>query len=120
MCSVTYELKADDISHLVKCLAAVSHKWEEIGIALELDKSVREQCRNRKNIVALTNILTEWVQGNESKLVTLAILKKALGGGIVGHGRLAQELIPKFAALKDDRTHRNGSSNGVTGIDGSS
>ena len=113
-----YELRAEDIPHLLVCLTNVSHKWEELGIALELPKHVIEQCRNRQNVVALNEILNEWIQRSKRGKATLGVLKKRVGGGIVAHGRLAQELVQRFATLKGAMTHSsNGSSNGVNGTD---
>ena len=91
-----YILKHTDVPHLVKCLTSMSHKWEELGIALGLPPNVREQCRSNRNILSLEKILSEWVAGQGLQPVSLGQLVKALAGGIVGHGRLAGDLISEF------------------------
>ncbi len=91
-----YILKHTDVPHLVKCLTSMSFKWQELGIALHLPQNVREQCRSSTNILSLEKILSEWVAGQGLQPVSLGQLVKALAGGIVGHGRLAGDLISEF------------------------
>ncbi len=91
-----YILEDTDVPHLVMCLESMRHKWEELGIALGLPPNVREQCKSSRNILSLENILFEWVQGQGFQPVSLGQLVKALAGNIVGHRRLAADLIPEF------------------------
>ncbi len=91
-----YILKDTDVPHLVKCLTSMSHKWEELGIALGLPPNIREQCRSNRNILSLEKILSEWVAGQGLQPVSLGQLVKALAGDIVGSGRLAGDLISEF------------------------
>ncbi len=91
-----YILKHTDVPHLVKCLTPMSFKWQELGIALHLPQNVREQCRSSTNILSLEKILSEWVEGQGLKPVSLGQLVKVLAGGIVGFGQLARDLISEF------------------------
>ena len=94
-------LKVEDVPHLVDKLMPMSHKWEQLGIALSLPVHVREQCRSQSNAISLSNILEEWVKGNGAKSVTLGYLQQKLQSPLVGYARMAQELIPHFGGLQN-------------------
>ena len=91
-------LSDDDIPRLLEALVEVSDKWEVLGIAVGLPKHVREQCRHDKHVVALGNILSEWVTGNYKSAVpaTFQNLKQKLESEVVGEGRVAQNLDQRF------------------------
>ncbi len=91
-----YILKDTDVPRLVKCLTSMSFRWQELGIALHLPHSVRQQCRSSRNILSLDNILSEWVEGQGLQPASLGQLVNALAGDIVGRGRLAGDLISEF------------------------
>ena len=93
--------KEDDIllseSHipcLIEVLVEASHKWEELGIAIGLPKHVISQCKHDRHIVALNNILHEWVTGNYKGTIpaTFKKLKLKLASQIVGESRVAYKL----------------------------
>ena len=110
-----YKLTGSDVNHLVNCLADISDRWHEIGIALQLPGNVREQCRDRRNIISLTNVLTEWVEGNGRKPMTLGYLKTQLASSIVGRGRVADGLILKFnEVLRKDSNLSASGDNGTS------
>ncbi len=94
-----YILKDSDVPHLVMCLESMSFKWEVLGLALHLSQSVREQCRSSSNILSLEKILSEWMNGHGLQPASLGLLVKALDSKIVGHERLAKNLIPQFKIL---------------------
>ncbi len=97
-----YILKDTDVPRLVKCLVSNSHIWEVLGLALGLPQSVREQCRRGRSILSLEMILSEWVEGQGLQPASLGQLVKALAGGIVGHGRLARDLISEFNKVLEE------------------
>ena len=72
----------------------VSDKWEELGIAVGLPRHVISQCKHYRHIVALKNILHEWVTGNYEGTIpaTLKTLKQKLASQTVGEGRVAHKL----------------------------
>ena len=57
-------LNESHIRCLMKVLVKASHKWEELGRAIGLPRHVISQCKHDRHIVALNNILHEWVTGN--------------------------------------------------------
>ena len=85
-----------DVPLLVEILTPVCHKWDEIVIALKLPPHMRDQCRKDKNVIALTNVLNDWIQGSGDELITLGRLRKVLAGPIVGHRVLEDKLVPEF------------------------
>jgi len=97
-----YMLSEDDVSVLVEILTECNFKWEEIGIALRLPRSVIEQCRTTNNTISLTNILREWIQENGNKCVSLDRLKVALASETVGRPAIAHQLIPEFMEKNSD------------------
>ena len=82
-----------DIPFLMEVLVEASHKWEVLGIAIGLPRHVISQCKHDRHIVALNNILHEWVSGNyKGTPATLKNLKQKLASQIVGEGRVAHKL----------------------------
>ena len=82
-------LNLQDVPCLVEWLVEVSHKWEKVGLALNLPEYKREACRGNDNIISLSKILTCWICAGDS---TLFKLKKALGSKTVGESRVALNL----------------------------
>ncbi len=83
------------VNLLAEILQEVSHKWEEIGIALNLSKSNREECRNSySNNLSLYNILLQWY--NDHHHPTLGALKKALKSEIVSENRVSEKFVKEF------------------------
>ena len=87
-------LSESHIPYLMEVLVEASHKWEELGIAIGLRRHVISQCKHDRHIVALNNILHEWVTGNYKGEIpaTLKNLKQKLAGQIVGEGCVAHKL----------------------------
>ena len=87
-------LSESHILCLMEVLVETSHKWEELGIAIRLPRHVISQCKHDKHIVALNNILHEWVTGNYKGTIpaTFKNLKQKLAGQIVGESRVAHKL----------------------------
>ena len=57
-------LSESHILCLMEVLVVASHKWEELGIAIGLPRRVICQYKHDRHILALNNILHEWVTGN--------------------------------------------------------
>ena len=91
-------LSKSHIPCLMEVLVEVSHKWEELGIAIGLPRHVISQCKHDRHIVALNNILHEWVTGNYKGTIPASFknLKLKLASQIVGEGRVAHELKVEF------------------------
>ena len=87
-------LNESDICCLMEVLVEASHKWKRLGIALGLPRHVISQCKDDDNVVALKNILHEWVSGNYKGTIpaTFKNLKQKLAGQIVGEGSLSHKL----------------------------
>ena len=87
-------LSKSHITCLMEVLVEASDKWEELGIAIGLPRHVIRQCKHDRHIVALYNILHEWVIGNYEGTIsaTLKNLKQKLAGPIVGEGSLSHKL----------------------------
>ena len=87
-------LSESHILCLMEVLVEVSHKWEELGIAIGLPRHVIGQCKHDRHIVALNNILHEWVSGNYKGTIpaTSKNLMKKLASQIVGESRVAHKL----------------------------
>ena len=67
------------------------YKWETIGIALGLSKSIIEDCRSgTTNAAKLHNTLVSWQQNNMD--ANLKVIKHALRKSIVGMASLADRL----------------------------
>ncbi len=82
----------DLIPELSGALVEMSDKWDELGIAVKLPRYVRKQCRHDSNVVALDNILSEWIERAKSP-PTLRDLKEALMNPILCQNRLAQKVF---------------------------
>ena len=87
-------LSESHIPCLMEVLVEASHKWEELGIAIGLPRHVISQCKHDRLIVALNNILHEWVSGNYKGTIpaTLKNMKLKLASQTVGEGRVALKL----------------------------
>ena len=87
-------LSESHIPCLMEVLVETSHKWEVLGIAIGLPRHVISQCKHDRHIVALNNILHEWVSGNYKGTIpaTFKNLKQKLASRIVSEGRVAYEL----------------------------
>lgn len=106
---IDYVLQDSDVSDLVTCLSSMSHKWEQLAIALGLTTAVRDQCRDRIHIIALTNVLREWLaQENSTKPLTLGFLQSKIRGPIVGQGKLAQNLLLAFNEARGEQCSNGG------------
>ncbi len=78
---------AKDIPALMKKLAPVAYKWNEIGIALSLPRNVMKDCERKGNsILKLNEVIYEWVMGNHEHALqpTLSNLNECLTGPLVG------------------------------------
>ena len=98
-----YMLSEKDLLFLVEIVTPICHKWEEIAVALKLPPHVRDKCRNYKSVIALSNVLNEWIRGNGDKIITLGQLRKIVTGPNVEHSVLANELIPKFNKARREK-----------------
>ena len=87
-------LNESHILCLMEVLVVSSHKWEELGIAIGLPRHVISQCKHDRHIVALNNILHEWVTGNYKGTIpaTFKNLKQKLASQIVGESCVAYKL----------------------------
>ena len=92
-------LSESHIPCLIEVLVEVSHKWEELGIAIGLPRHVISQCKHDRHIVALNNILHEWVTGNYKGTIpaTFKNLKQKLASQIVGEGHVAHKLTVEIS-----------------------
>ena len=87
-----------DIFLLVHNLAEYSHKWEELGIALGLPRSLIEECRHgSSNENRLYNIIHEWVD-HPAMRTTLSIIRKALESPNLGLGPLSNHILQNFTS----------------------
>ena len=95
VCDIGITLQDSHIPLLTEVLADCTHKWEEIGIALHLSKSIIEDSRlGTSNSIRLHNILDSWYQ--KVKHAQLKIIKKALQSDLVGMNALADKVNEKF------------------------
>ena len=87
-------LSESHIPCLMEVLVEASHKWEELGIAIGLPRRVISQCKHDRHIVALNNILHEWVTGKYEGAIpaTFKNLKQKLASQIVREDRLSHKL----------------------------
>ena len=77
-------LSEDDVADLMRILVGVSYKWEELGIALGLPKSVWEECRSGiNNTLRLQNILHRWLTGGYKIHTSDSNLKQDLASELV-------------------------------------
>ena len=67
--TVGITLQCSHIPLLTEVLADCTHKWEEIGMALGLSKSIIEDSRHgTSNLIRLHNILNSWYQIKDAQL----------------------------------------------------
>ena len=94
----TIHLQECHVTILSKILVGASHRWQEIGIALDLPMHVLEECGNGKsNAMRLHKVLWEWITGSHGAVpVTLQSLKVELASEIVGLRVLSKSLETKF------------------------
>jgi len=82
-------------------LVSISHKWEELGSALDLRSPIIEEARQSPRMnIRLIKIIQEWIAGNGVQPTTLRILKSKLELEIVGEKNFAKKLITKFSKEK--------------------
>ncbi len=80
-------LSAKDLPFLKTKLANVAFKWNEIGDALGLPRSVIEDCKSKgKGILKLNFVIDNWIIGSHEHALqpTLSNLNKCLTGPLVG------------------------------------
>ena len=109
--SIDHERSSDiltykDIPCLTEVLCKCSHKWEELGVALQLQEHELAECRKASSSVlslhGILNIrlnLSSQAAGVGSAF-TLKTLKNALGSDLVGMKSLAESLEEKFKEHK--------------------
>ena len=95
-----------DVKLLLGLLVEVSHKWERVGLALDLPKYKIEACRGNDNVISLSNILTCWMSADDNipAKTSLSRLKKALCSDIVGESRIALNLEKEVKKAKQTDT----------------
>ena len=82
----------------MQILANCSHKWEEIGIALELPRSIIAECRKgTSNEIRLYNVLISWCQNN--KVADLKTIKDMLESPIVAMSFKSSDLEEIFKKM---------------------
>ena len=97
------DLLEEDVAHLMEILAGVTHKWNELGIALGMPTAVLEDCRGGgSNTVRLHSLLCNWVKGKfkNAQVATLKKLEQKLASPLVGVADVAQSLDKKFREAK--------------------
>ena len=83
----------EDVPKLTELLANGSDKSEELGLSLGLNKSQVIQCQKGcSNIIALSNILLEWIRCSRDPC-TVNRLKKALSSNLVSLNNMASQLV---------------------------
>ena len=109
--SIYHERSSDilnykDIPCLTEVLCKCSHKWEELGVALELPKHELAECRKASsNALSLHGVLYKRLNFSSQAAgvggaFTLKTLKNALGSDLVGMKSLAESLEEKFKEHK--------------------
>ena len=85
-----YKLCEQDVSLLTKFLAECSHRWEELGITLDVLPHQIEECRKgTSNQIRLYKIISQWISNMENP--TISILKNALSCTLVAmHSKACQ------------------------------
>ena len=92
-----FVLREDHIPKLLQILADCSHKWEQIGIALELPPSVIAECtQGASNEIRLYHVLI-WYQNN--KVADLKTIKDALDNPIVALSSKSRDLEERFEEM---------------------
>ena len=93
-----FVLREDHIPKLLQILADCSHKWEEIGIALDLPPNAIAECRKAtSNEIRLYNVLIIWYQNN--KVAYLKTIKDALENPIVAMSSKSRDLEERFKEM---------------------
>ena len=101
----TVILSFEDIPYLTEVLCKCSHKWEELGIALQLPEHELAECRELSNTVSLNRVLNKRLNFSHQAAgvrgaFTLQTLKNALGSNLVGMKSLAESLEESFKEHK--------------------
>ena len=91
-------LSEGDVSLLTELLVGISHKWEEIAIALGLQEYYRAKFRIDCNKISLNKTIACWISSDSTS--TLEKLKQSLSCCVVGESRIAQDLEEKFREAK--------------------
>ena len=100
-----YVVSQRDIHKLLGCFTGLAHRWEEIGKALNLPKSVLVKCKAcRSNTKKISKVLYEWVLGNHKNALrpNYGTLKDALHTKL--GSKISQDMeakiFPHFEARK--------------------
>ncbi len=93
-------LGPEDMLWILEVLSEVSHKWENIAIALGLRTCQRKNIKGEDNIINLSDVLEVWLSGGSTKPHTINTLTQALNSQLVGYGRLATKLLEQFKIAK--------------------
>ena len=94
-----YLYREEDVTDLAEALADVSHKWEEIAVALRLPEAVLAECREKSSFVLkLRSVLYKWIVGrlSNTKPPTLKTLKEVLKGPLVQRPDISRQLEEKL------------------------
>ena len=94
-----------DIPFLTEVLCKCSHKWEELGVALQLQEHELAECRKASsNALSLHKVLNKRLNFSQAAGVegtfTLKTLKNALGSNLVGMKSLAEKLGEEYKKQK--------------------
>ena len=99
------DLLEEDVKYLIEILSGVTHKWEELGIALGMPEAALVDCRggdSLSNTVRLHSLLCNWVKGGyrNAQPATLKNLKQKLASPLVGVADVAEMLEKNFWKAK--------------------
>ncbi len=89
----------NDVVILAEVLSDCSHKWEEIGICLQLKQCEIKECGQATSfILKLSNIFTRWLESTSlhTAPANLDSLSKVLRSNIVGMPDVADKLVQRF------------------------
>ncbi len=98
----------NDIKNIMTILAPCAYMWEELGIALGLDKVVLEQCRAGTNLtVKLYNVLYEWIvkQHKQAFPPTIQNLEENLRGPLVNYSNIASQIAEYRSRYLENSPH---------------
>jgi hypothetical protein len=84
----------DDRFKLINELARINHKWQEIGIALEIDNNILRNIRQSglSDIIKLSEVLTSWINNNTEQDFNWEYVAVMLEGPMVEERGLANEI----------------------------
>ncbi len=95
-------LSLNDVSFLVNLMTPVLHKYDKVGLALNLPEYKIKQCTETNFAMKLSYILTSWISEDRHTppSTTLSKLKEALRGDIVAEYQFSIDLEEKFIESK--------------------